>query len=141
LRFKSSGTPVFGAFLFKRYNKKKTKRVILEYSATVMVSLKYDDQAFYIRKNTRNKKKKLKRINERMLVFDRLMPMDPNLEGQYEYYVPETNIFDGFVFHNGKWIFIKDVDARNPDDKSKKKQFSKPEYDLFPPKEKSEDNK
>ncbi len=138
LSFKSSGKPVFGAYLFRRY-KKKARRVILEYSSTVMVSLKYDDQAFYIRKKSKKRKKNIKRINERMLVFDRLVPMDPNLEGQYEFYVPETNIFDGFVFYNGKWVFIKEVDARNPEDKSRKKQFRKPEYDLFPPKDKPDD--
>ena len=74
-----------------------------------------------------------------MIVFDRLTPMDPKLEGQYEFYVPETNIFDGFVFYNGKWVFIKEVDARNPDKKSNKKHVKKVEYDLFPPKDNPDD--
>lgn len=136
LSFKSNGKPVFGAYLFKRY-KKKTRRVILEYSSSVMVSLKYDDQSFYIRKKSRSKKKNIKRISERMIVFDRLTPMDPKLEGQYQFYVPETNIFDGFVFYNDKWVFIKEVDARNPDRKSNEKHVKKLEYDLFPPKTKT----
>lgn len=134
LSFKSNGQPVFGAFLFRRY-KKKTMRVILEYSSNVMVSLKYDEQSFYIKKKSRKKNKNTKRVSEKMLVFDRLTPTDPKLEGQYQYYVPETNIFDGFVFHNGKWLFIKDVDARNPEDKTKKKEIRKPALELFPPKE------
>lgn len=140
LSFKSNGKPVFGAYIFRRY-KKKTRRVILEYSSTVMVSLKYDNQSFYVLKKSKRKKRNIRKVNEWMIVFDRLSPMDPNLKGQYQFYVPETNIFDGFVFHNGKWNFIKEVDARNPDKNSKKKHFKKLEYDLFPPKNKtSEDN-
>lgn len=134
LSFKSNGQPVFGAYLFKNY-KKRTMRVILEYSSSVMVTLKYDDQSFYVQKKSRNKKKKISKVKESMLVFDRLTPMDPSLEGQCQFYVPETNIHDGFVFHNGKWIFIKEVDARNPEKKSRNKVIRKPELDLFPPKE------
>ncbi len=141
LSFRSNGEPVFGAYIFKRY-KKKTYRIIFEYSSSVMVSLKYEDQSFYVQKKSSSHKKKIRKVSERMIVFDRLMPMDPELEGQYQFYVPETNIFDGFVFHNGKWIFIKEVDARNPEKKSNKKDIKKPEFDLFPPKpDKSDNNK
>ena len=48
------------------------------------------------------------------IVFDRLVPMDPSLVGMYHYYIPETNIFDGFTLENDRWVFMKDVDARNP---------------------------
>lgn len=63
-----------------------------------------------------------------MIVFDRLSPIDTrtskyaaNLDGQYQFYVPESNVFDGFIFENGKWYFVKDIDARNPKPKNKKK--------------------
>jgi hypothetical protein len=98
-----------------------------------MVSLRYDEQSFFARKNSKSRKQK--RYNKDMIIYDRLRPMDENLSGQFEYYVPETNIFDGFVFNNGKWVFIKDIDARNPEKKSSKKPPKKVEYDLFPPKE------
>ena len=63
-----------------------------------------------------------------MIVFDRLAPIDTrngsttaDLTGQYQFYAPETNILDAFVFENGKWVFVKDVDARNPEVPKKKK--------------------
>jgi len=63
-----------------------------------------------------------------MIIFDRLSPIDPrtskysaNLEGQFQFYVPESNIYDAFIFENGRWNFVKDVDARNPKPEKKKK--------------------
>ncbi len=102
LTFNSNDKPVFGAPIFK-YNKKTYKRIIFEYNATVSMSLKYDKQ------NTEYGKKK-----RTMIIFDRLCPADPSLEGSYAFYYPETNIFDSFIFKKGKWNFVKDVDARNP---------------------------
>ena len=51
-----------------------------------------------------------------MIVFDRLTPMRPEFSGQFRYYVPEGNIFDAFLFENGLWNFVSDVDARRPED-------------------------
>lgn len=98
--FNSKDNPVFGASIFK-YNKKVQKRVIFEYSATTSMSLKYDKQYMLYGKTPR-----------KMIIFDRLAPTDPNLEGQYQFYYPETNIFDAFIFRMGKWTMLKDVDAR-----------------------------
>ena len=66
-----------------------------------------------------------------MIIFDRLIPLAQNLEGVYCYYVPATNIFDAYYFEKGKWKFVKDVDARNPPKKVKRKKV---EYRLFPKK-------
>jgi hypothetical protein len=100
LTFNSNDKPVFGASIFK-YNKKTQKRVIFEYSSTTTMSLKYEKQYLLYGKKKRS-----------MIIFDRLAPSDPELEGQYQFYYPETNIFDGFVFKRGKWTMVKDVDAR-----------------------------
>ncbi|MFH0864549.1 MAG: hypothetical protein V1904_00020 [Bacteroidota bacterium] len=100
LVFHSNDKPVFGATIFK-YNKKVQKRVIFEYSATTSMSLKFEKQYMLYGKKPR-----------KMIVFDRLAPLDPNLEGQYQFYYPETNIFDAFIFRMGKWAMLKDVDAR-----------------------------
>lgn len=100
LTFNSGDKPLFGASIFK-YNKKTQKRVIFEYSATTSMSLKYDKQYMLHGKRPR-----------KMIVFDRLAPSDPNLEGQYQFYFPETNIFDAFIFRMGKWAMLKDIDAR-----------------------------
>ncbi|HRS54806.1 MAG TPA: hypothetical protein P5250_08890, partial [Bacteroidales bacterium] len=66
-------------------------------------------------------KNELKNEKANMIVFNRLSPFDPrtgeekpSLEGQFQYYVPEANIIDAFIFKKGKWLFIKDIDAKNP---------------------------
>jgi hypothetical protein len=101
ITFNSNDKPVFGASVFK-YNKKIQKRIIFEYNASVSMSLKYDKQ-FLIK----GKKKRA------MIIYDRLSPQDANLVGMYEYYYPETNIYDGLIFKNGRWLQLKDIDARN----------------------------
>jgi hypothetical protein len=110
LTFNSKDKPIFGASIFK-YDKKVNKRIIFEYSATSSMSLKYEKQYML-----HGKKKK------KMIVFDRLAPLDPNLEGQYQFYYPETNIFDALIFRFGKWSYIKDVDARNAKESRKDKK-------------------
>jgi len=88
------------------------------------MSLKYEKQFL-------NTKKRRKRKKD-MIVFDRISPLNPNLKGQYQFYMPETNIFDGFVFTKGKWQYVKDVDARNPADNNKKRTKHDVKYNLFP---------
>jgi len=148
LTFNSKNKPVFGANFFKRdKNEKKGKRrIIFEYSAASSMSMKYESQF-----KTRGKEKKKVIMFDRltpyekqfttkgkekkkMIVFDRLTPLDPQLKGIYQFYVPETNIYDGFIFQNGKWVFMKDIDARNNTTKKvRKKQM---EYNLSPDKKK-----
>jgi len=159
LSFRSSGTPVFGAPLFRKY-KDKTTRVIFEYSSQATMLLRYEKQMVHVitkpahtsshkvnpkdrnsgkaMKATHRTEAKQKTIKTNMILFDRLSPIDPRtskyaveLEGQYQFYAPETNVLDAFVFTNGKWIFTKDIDARNPEKKKiNPKDLPKPEdYD------------
>ncbi len=115
LTFSDKNTPVFGADIFSGFAKKKAaKRIIFEYSKKISMSLKYQQQ--YVSKGD-NK--------NWMIVFDRLVPMSSNLEGVYCYYVPASNIYDACVFENGKWKFIKDVDARNQPRKIKQRKADK----------------
>lgn len=130
LHFRSNGSPVFGAYLFRKY-KKKCKRVIFEYAKNAFMSLKYEEQRYNI---TKKNGEKIKTKKTNMIVFDRLVPLDERLTGQYEFYVPETNIFDAFIFQNRKWVFIKDVDARNPKQINKNINKKPINYDLFPKK-------
>jgi len=117
LTIRSGNRVFFGAPIFK-YGKEKPKRIIFEYSSKAIMNLKYDSQQY-------KEKKKLKKpikgkwfeivdVKSNMIVFDRLIPIEPSLQGQRQFYVPETNIYDAFIFINGKWVFIEDVDARNP---------------------------
>jgi hypothetical protein len=54
------------------------------------------------------------RKGEDMIIFDNLIPMDPSLEGQRQFYVPEGNVVNAFRFTGGKWRLVEDIDARNP---------------------------
>ena len=111
MTIKSDGQPEFGAPIFQTKTDLKT-RFIIEYGSQVSVSLKYEKQ--YVSKG-KNKKW--------MLVFDRVTPLSPMLEGQYQFYVPIVDTYDAFIFEKGIWQFHEDVDARNP--KPKRKELNK----------------
>ncbi len=148
LQFRSSGVPSFGAPLFRKYKDKPT-RIIFEYSSRSSMLLRYDKQMIHTiikaahtkpgkynpkdinsgkaLKSDKKYQAKDKITKSNMIVFDRLSPIDnrtskyaANLEGQYQFYAPESNIMDAFIFANGKWIYTKDVDARNPKTKQTK---------------------
>jgi hypothetical protein len=118
LYFGADGSPKFGDDLF-RVEKKFPKRMIFEYSAQVVMSLKYNESS-------------------KMIVLDHLSPPHLGLQGQFQYYGPDFSL-DGFEFKKGKWNYIQDIEARNkknskdnkykdPQDKSKdrdSKQFYK----------------
>ncbi|HEY0030640.1 MAG TPA: hypothetical protein VGC65_07775 [Bacteroidia bacterium] len=99
LTFDANGTPRFGADIFS-FNKKYPKRVIFEYSATCSMSLRYS-----------NKKDSI--------VFGHLAPIEPQLEGQFQYYCSDMS-FDGFGFKKGKWNYGADVKAVNEKDEKDK---------------------
>ena len=48
-----------------------------------------------------------------MIVYDRLVPLDPQLEGQFQYYVPAGELFDAFQVSGGTWHYIAGVETRN----------------------------
>lgn len=101
LRVLGKGRPSFGRPIF-RYEENRHRRIIFEYSAKATMSIRYESQPIELGKRARD-----------MIIFDRLAPTQSFLEGKYQFYVPETNIFDAFVFDAGKWEFIEEVDARN----------------------------
>lgn len=101
IRIMGKGKPTFGRPVF-RYKDNKYRRVIFEYSSRVSMTLKFEEQ--YVEKL---------RKQTNLIVFDRLLPQKDFLKGKYQFYVPETNVFDGFYFDDGNWNFVKDIDARN----------------------------
>jgi hypothetical protein len=114
LSFNKSGHPQFGARIFSIYGNDMVCRVLFKYSSSASMVLTYDDQ--YIIKNGKwnPSKKQFESDREKtsMIVFDELMPLGQQFEGQFEYYVP-SGVFNGFVFKDGKWNFYKNVDVRN----------------------------
>ncbi len=139
LRFRSRNRPFFGAPIFRKV-KDRPKRIIFEYSAKAVMNLKYDKQQYQKKVRLKKRKKdgrrfKINNIKSPMILFDRLVPLNPSLEGQKQFYVPETNIYDAFVYKNRKWNFIKDIDARNkrkPSNKNRSKR--EVEHRLYTPK-------
>lgn len=99
--------PVFGAQVFEAGDQKPF-RIIFEYSARVSMSLKYHSDFPASRRKSRQ-----------IIVFDRLTPTHESLRGNFKFYVPEVNVFDGFEFENGRWVFVNDVDGRVVIDPSK----------------------
>lgn len=106
----TTGKPSFGAPIFKK-EKKYTKRVVFQYSSKVLMNMTYDKQF------TKKGKEKAQ-----MIIFDRLYPTSFQLTGEYQFYYPEMNVDDGYVFKAGKWEFVEDIDPRNPKIKNKKEK-------------------
>ncbi len=93
MTFDKLGNPVFGAPIFKT-DKGIRSRVVFEYSAQVSMGLKYDDRF-------------------KMIVFDHLSPIRPDLAGDYKFYGPDFS-YDGYKFENGFWVYKPDLDVTNP---------------------------
>lgn len=139
LSLSSTGQPTFGASVFTGFGK-QMKRIIFEYADDTQMVLRYERQNYVVEKQKKSRKSKQKpptsttritsdgfralksddpkvkskRKSATMIVFDRLIPLNPSLTGMYEFYVPETNIVDGFLFVKEKWLYVPDIDARNP---------------------------
>lgn len=116
-----SSKPQFGQNLFRR--EKNRRRVVLEYSRTAMVNLRYDEQFCQVVEN-----KKVKRNghtvnvqdshNEKfkMILFDEIAPTVPGMEGLYQYYVP-TGTECAYIFVEGRWERHENAQGRLSDEK------------------------
>lgn len=93
LTFGKDSEPVLGANIFKVDNT-IIDRVVFEFSARVAMTLRYV-------------------ADYKTIVFDHLAPSQPDFEGNYQFYGPDFT-FDGFRFDNGYWIYVRNLDIRNP---------------------------
>jgi hypothetical protein len=93
IAFDRLGNVFFGDNIFQ-YDGKSPKRIIFEYSAQATMSLRFDE--------ARN-----------MIVFDHLSPIREDFTGHKDNYGPDFT-YDALKFKKGKWIHVKDIDARNP---------------------------
>ncbi len=87
----ASGKPMFGYPLFKT-EKVYKDRIIFEYTAQVVMSLKYEDA-------------------KGMIVFDHLSPSSKEMENNFSVYGPDGS-YDAFRFKGGHWLYVKDVDVQ-----------------------------
>ncbi|BDX39024.1 hypothetical protein CYCD_23790 [Tenuifilaceae bacterium CYCD] len=106
LSIDGNGNPVFGQPIFNIDNKMMLSRIVFEYSARVVFTLKYMPE-------------------QQMIIFDHLSPSKPEYTGDFQFYGPDSS-FDGFKLENGKWIYVRDLDLRNPR-KEKSKPVDSPE--------------
>ncbi len=122
---------VFGKEVFK--NKEgRTKRIIIEYASSANLALNYSKQKLTLT----GVRKSQSKVNDSIIVVDRLAPLDPGLEGQRWAYVPVGNIYDGYIYFKGYWTFVEGLNARNPSiRKENQKKSNKPEMKLLPPKQ------
>ena len=101
------GNILFGMPVFKTDKGVKT-RVVFEYAEKAIMLLRYDYQAIMVMK-----KKKVKKENAWLIVLDRMVPMDPSMEGFRKYYVPSGDMYDGFIFRDGYWVLVENIDVAN----------------------------
>ncbi len=93
LTFRNDGTPVFGENSLFDLGKSSKRRVIFQFKAELVMTLRYEE-------------------GDKQIVFDRLAPEIPNADGMYQFYT-QTFSYDGFKFKKGKWRFVDNVEARN----------------------------
>lgn len=106
LTFSKEGIPVFGEEMMFQVNRLSKRRVIFEFKAELIMTLKYEDK-------------------KQRIVFDHLAPEVSGAEGMYQFYV-QTFSYDTYNFKKGKWVYKPDEDIRNP--KSKKDdQYTPPD--------------
>lgn len=89
-----SGSKIKFGFPIFRMDGKWKRRVIFEYADDASVSVRH-----YKTKKTED------------IVFDHLSPASPQLEGQAAFLYPDLS-YDAFRLTKGKWLLLKDVDAR-----------------------------
>ncbi len=114
LSFKKDGTPVFGKDVFK-FPKRNPKRVMFEYSAKVVMSLRYNE-------------------NFGAIVFDHLAAKDEYAEGQAQFSGPDFS-YDALILQRNKWNYTPDVDVKNPKNKNDNvKRSNKKDKAIYTPK-------
>lgn len=84
----------FGADIFET-DQRNIKRFILEYKSDASVSLNYDHA-------------------KKRIIFNQLAPMEPDLEGMRELYIPVMQ-FDALEWKNRRWRYVTDVDVKMKD--------------------------
>ncbi len=114
--FKANGDLVMGQSNWFLLGKDRKKRMIFEYNRKSSMLLRYDKQSYTDDKKLNSKSKEIKTY---MIIFDRLIPKNPDLAGQREHYIAGGGVYDAFIFENEKWVFKADVKARNPEKKKK----------------------
>jgi hypothetical protein len=114
LTFDNKGLPHFGKKIFNKYLEGKNLRVIFKYSPLATMVLRFEDQSISKGKkwNSRTHRFDESHTEASLIVCDRLVTVDA-IEGKGIVIAPAGDVYDGFIFENGRWNFLQAVDARN----------------------------
>ncbi|MDO9512527.1 MAG: hypothetical protein Q7J34_12260 [Bacteroidales bacterium] len=126
LWFDESGNPVFGKQVF---GGKRDYRIIYEYAQGASFALRYDEQAYYRKRWWSRKPVQYSRM---MILHNRLVSSTNSGKSLPQFVFPAGNILDAWIQENGKWKFIRDVDARNPESLQDKNPAKPPQQGLKP---------
>ncbi len=114
LSFNDIGKPCFGLKVFPDYGEGNMARIVFRFAATTGMSIKYEQLPIASDKRWNSRKRIFEYTmkNAWIIVCDRMVPLDPQLDGQYQYYVAAGDIFDGFIFKHNYWSYMKGIDIR-----------------------------
>ncbi len=115
LSFDKTGSPLFGKRIFPGYQDGGMTRIIFRFSSATTMALKYENQVIEADRQWNKSKRTFESTRKEilMIVLDRMVPPDPGLEGQFQYYIAAGDVFDGFMLKNNAWVFVPGIDARN----------------------------
>ncbi|MDR1757502.1 MAG: hypothetical protein LBR51_00875 [Bacteroidales bacterium] len=137
LHFKND-KPVFGAKVFKDWPPKteerrpladydspnkstpRVSRILLNYNKLSTLTLRYDKQIYKVKSEKKDPKTHRaveEPVENDMIVFNQLIPMDNKMPEIPAFMVPETSLNQGFIYQNYKWVYIPNVEARDKTDK------------------------
>ena len=100
--FDQDGTVLFGKPVFEVSDRSLQSRVIFQFTDQVPFHLAYEKQSPSVKA----------RKKEWMIVFNHLGGNKPAMGRMFRAPVPVYDRFDGLIFSDGRWQYIKDVDAR-----------------------------
>jgi hypothetical protein len=117
LTFSPEGRPIFGKAIFDNFPDSARTRVIFQYSAGATMTLRYENQVVSVKKiwNKKRREFDISEDRENVIVADRLVPMDPLMKDQYQFYIPSGDTQDAFLMKNGRWKFKEGIEPRNPE--------------------------
>jgi len=93
LTFGKDFIPIFGSNVFK-VGDVLLARVVFEFSARATMTLRYIPDL-------------------QTIVFDHLSPSQPDFADNFQFYGPDFT-FDGFKYEKGYWVYVRNLDLRNP---------------------------
>jgi len=122
-------TPVFGAYVFKKYSQSRVARVIIEYAKESSLSLKWERQSYTYSTGKKDKKTRkiiYETVATDMIIFDKLFPEDESMAAIPAFLLPESSMSQGFIVSDGKWLYIPKVNGHNADSKTYPKTPPRP---------------